>query len=207
MRGDVLLQIGAKFLNQPFTLRPFPSGYGGEVGFSSTPKIFLGLIFMFSPVHVPVGMLLAHSLPGGPLTAFTAGVVSHLLLDALPHGDTGIGHWVASAPTRKIRLQRILPMSAADQMITLCLFLVLIRSPFFQHDSFVQLLAGAAGSVFPDYVTGVRDLLPRPPAWLEKLHRLHDRCHFRGRDPFTIVTGLLFQIGLVLAFLYLAFRT
>ena len=86
---------------------------------------------MFSPVHVPVGMLLAHALPGGPVTAFIAGVASHLILDAVPHGDAGIGHWVASAPNRKIRLQRILPVSLADQILTLCLFLVLIRSPFF----------------------------------------------------------------------------
>ena len=77
---------------------------------------------MFSPVHVPVGMLLAHSLPGGPVTAFAAGVASHLLLDAVPHGDAGIGHWVASAPTRKIRLERILSMSAADQILTSAFF-------------------------------------------------------------------------------------
>jgi len=161
---------------------------------------------MFSPVHVPVGMLLAHSLPGGWATAFAAGVASHLLLDAVPHGDAGISHWLDSAPNRKVRLRRILPMSVADQILTLCLFLVLIRSPFFRHDSLAQLLAGAAGSVFPDYVTGIRDLLPRPPAWLEKLHRLHDRCHFRGRDPFNTITGLILQTAFVLAFLLLSFR-
>lgn len=161
---------------------------------------------MFSPVHVPVGMLLAHSLPGGLGTAFVAGVASHLLLDAVPHGDAGIGHWVASAPNRRVRLQRILPMSVADQVLTLCLFLVLIRSPFFRSDSLTQLLAGAAGAVFPDYLTGFRDLLPRPPAWLEKLHRLHDRCHFRGRDPLNLVTGLIMQIAFVLAFLLFSFR-
>jgi len=161
---------------------------------------------MFSPVHVPVGMLLAHSLPGGPVTAFAAGVASHLLLDAVPHGDAGIGHWVTTAPTRKIRLERILSMSAADQILTLCLFLALLRSPFFSHDALPQLLAGAAGSVFPDYISGIRDLLPRPPSWLEKLHGLHEHCHFRGREPFTIVTGLIFQASLVLAFLFIAFR-
>jgi len=161
---------------------------------------------MFSPVHVPVGMLLAHSLPGGPVTAFAAGVASHLLLDAVPHGDAGIDHWVASAPTRKIRLERILSMSAADQILALCLFLALLRSPFFSHDALPQLLAGAAGSVFPDYISGIRYLLPRPPSWLEKLHRLHEHCHFRGREPFTIVTGLIFQASLVLAFLFIAFR-
>ena len=194
-------------MNQTFTLRPFTSGSVDEASFCPSLEISRQLILMFSPVHVPVGMLLAHTLPGGPVTAFIAGTASHLLLDAVPHGDSGIGHWVASAPNRKVRLQRILPMSAADQILTLCLFVLLIRSPFFMHDSLAQLLTGAAGSVFPDYVTGIRDLLPRPPAWLEKLHRFHDRCHFRGRDPFTTVTGLLFQIGLVLAFIYLAFRT
>lgn len=151
-------------------------------------------------------MTLAKVVPGGEIPVFFAGVLSHLALDAVPHGDSGIGHWVASATNRKIRLQRILPMSIADQLLTLCLLLILLPSPFFCHDPLPLLLAGAAGSVFPDYISGIRDLLPHPPPWLEKLHRLHDRCHFRGRDPLNIFTGLLFQIALVLGFLYLAFH-
>ena len=152
-------------------------------------------------------MTLAKVVPGGEIPVFLAGVLSHLALDAVPHGDSGIGHWVNSAPSRKIRLQRILPMSIADQLLTVCLFALLLRSPFFQHDPLPTLIAGAAGSVLPDYISGLRDLLPHPPSWLLKIHQFHDRCHFRGRDPFNTLTGLIFQIALVVGSLYLAFHS
>lgn len=151
-------------------------------------------------------MALAKVVPGGEVPVFLASVLSHLALDAIPHGDTGIGHWVHSSPDRKTKLSRLLPMSIADQLIALIVFLVLLRSPAFAAVPLPLLLAGAAGSVFPDYLTGLRDLCKKAPPGLEFLHRLHDRCHFRGRDPFSIAGGLIFQTLLVLASIFLAFH-
>jgi hypothetical protein len=150
-------------------------------------------------------MALAKVVPGGEVPVFAVAVLSHLALDAVPHGDTGIGHWVHSSPDRKTKLSRLLPMSLADQVIALMVFLILLRSPAFASVPLPLLLAGAIGSMFPDYLTGIRDLLRHPPGWLEKLHRLHNRCHFRGRDPFSIPGGLIFQALLVLGSIALAF--
>lgn len=150
-------------------------------------------------------MALAKMVPGGEVPVFAVAVLSHLALDAVPHGDTGIGHWVHSSPNRKTKLSRLLPMSLADQVIALMVFLILLRSPAFASVPLPLLLAGAIGSMFPDYLTGIRDLLKHPPGWLEKLHRLHNRCHFRGRDPFSIPGGLIFQALLVLGSIALAF--
>lgn len=161
---------------------------------------------LFSPVHIIAGMALAKGVPGGEVPVFLAAVLSHFALDAVPHGDTGIGHWVQSSPNRKTKLFRLLAMSFADQIITLIVFLLLLRSPAFASVPLALLLAGAIGSMLPDYLTGIRDLLKKPPGWLETLHRLHDRCHFSGRDPFTTRTGLLFQALVVLASIFLAWR-
>jgi hypothetical protein len=150
-------------------------------------------------------MALAKMVPGGEVPVFAVALLSHLALDAVPHGDTGIGHWVHSSPDRKTKLSRLLPMSLADQVIALMVFLILLRSPAFASVPLPLLLAGAIGSMFPDYLTGIRDLLKHPPGWLEKLHRLHNRCHFRGRDPFSIPGGLIFQALLVLGSIALAF--
>jgi hypothetical protein len=150
-------------------------------------------------------MALAKVVPGGEVPVFAVAVLSHLALDAVPHGDTGIGHWVHSSPDRKTKLSRLLPMSLADQVIALMVFLILLRSPAFASVPLPLLLAGAISSMFPDYLTGIRDLLKHPPGWLEKLHRLHNRCHFRGRDPFSIPGGLIFQALLVLGSIALAF--
>ena len=151
-------------------------------------------------------MGLAKVVPGGEIPVFLAAVLSHLALDAVPHGDTGIGHWVHSSPDRKTKLSRLLPMSIADQVLALIVFCILIRSPAFSSVPLPLLLAGAIGSIFPDYLTGFRDLCQKAPSWLEKLHHLHDRCHFRGHDPFSIRGGLIFQTLLVLASIFLAFH-
>ena len=151
-------------------------------------------------------MALAKVVPGGEIPVFFSAVLSHLALDAVPHGDTGIGHWVHSSPDRKTKLSRLLPMSVADQVIALIVFFVMIRSPAFSSISLPLLLAGAIGSIFPDYITGFRDLCKKAPPWLETLHRLHDRCHFRGCDPFSIFGGLIFQTLLVFASIFLAFH-
>jgi len=161
---------------------------------------------LFSPVHIVAGMALAKVVPGGEIPVFLAAVLSHLALDAIPHGDTGIGHWVHSSPDRKTKLSRLLPMSIADQIIALIVFLILLRSPAFALVPLPLLLTGAIGSMFPDYLTGFRDLCKKAPPWLESLHRLHDRCHFRGTDPFSTRTGLIFQTLLVLASIFLAWR-
>lgn len=161
---------------------------------------------MFSPVHLVVGLSLAKVIPGGELPVFLAGILSHLALDSIPHGDTSIGQWVHSAPDRSTKLRRLLPLAVADQIATLGLFLFLLPAPAFASVSLSRLVAGAVGSILPDYLSGIRDLLPHPPRWLEKLHRLHDRCHFRGRDPFTTTTGLLLQLSLVGLACWLAFR-
>ena len=161
---------------------------------------------LFSPVHIVAGMALAKVVPGGEIPVFAAAVLSHLALDAVPHGDTGIGHWVDASPDRKTKLTRLLSMSLADQLAALAVFFCLCASSSFSSVPFSLLVAGAVGSMFPDYLTGLRDLCQKAPPWLESLHRLHHRCHFRGRDPFSIHTGLIFQALLVLASIFLAWR-
>jgi hypothetical protein len=92
-----------------------------------------------------------------------------------------------------------------DQILGAGVFFLLLSSPLLASTSFWTLFAGAFGSILPDYLTGIRDLLPKPPRWLESIHRLHEKCHYRGEEPFTIRTGLIFQSLLVGSFLLLAF--
>jgi hypothetical protein len=150
-------------------------------------------------------MLLASSISGGPVSALCLGVASHFALDAIPHGDAGIGHWVHSSPNHVTKLKRLLPMVFADQILGAGVFFLLLSSPFLDSTHFWTLFAGAFGSILPDYLTGIRDLLTQPPKWIEWIHRLHEKCHYRGKEPFTIFTGLIFQSLLVGSFLILAF--
>ena len=151
-------------------------------------------------------MFLASSISGGPVSALCLGVASHLALDAIPHGDAGIGHWVHSSPNHVTKLKRLLPMVFVDQILGAGVFFLLLSSPLLASTSFWTLFAGAFGSILPDYLTGIRDLLTKPPRWLESIHRLHERFHYRGKEPFTIFTGLIFQFLLVGLFILFSFR-
>ena len=133
------------------------------------------------------------------MSALCLGVASHLALDAIPHGDAGIGHWVHSSPNHVTKLQRLLPMVFVDQILAAGVFFLLLSSPFLASTAFWTLFAGAFGSILPDYLTGFRDLLPKPPRWLESIHRFHEKCHYRGHDPLSIRGGLVFQTILTLA--------
>ena len=133
------------------------------------------------------------------MSALCLGVASHLALDAIPHGDAGIGHWVHSSPNHVTKLQRLLPMVFVDQILAAGVFFLLLSSPLLASTAFWTLFAGAFGSILPDYLTGFRDLLPKPPRWLESVHRFHEKCHYRGHDPLSIRGGLVFQTILTLA--------
>ena len=133
------------------------------------------------------------------MSALCLGVASHLALDAIPHGDAGIGHWVHSSPNHVTKLQRLLPMVFVDQILAAGVFFLLLSSPLLASTAFWTLFAGAFGSILPDYLTGFRDLLPKPPRWLESIHRFHEKCHYRGHDPLSIRGGLVFQTILTLA--------
>ena len=151
-------------------------------------------------------MLLASSISVGPVSALCLGVASHLALDAIPHGDAGIGHWVHSSPNHVTKIQRLLPMVFLDQILGAGVFFLLLSSPLLASTPFWTLFAGAFGSILPDYLTGIRDLLTKPTRWLESIHRLHERFHYRGKEPFTIFTGLIFQFLLVGLFILFSFR-
>lgn len=139
------------------------------------------------------------------MSALCLGVASHLALDAIPHGDAGIGHWVHSSPNHVTKLQRLLPMVFVDQILAAGVFFLLLSSPLLASTAFWTLFAGAFGSILPDYLTGFRDLLPKPPRWLESIHRFHEKCHYRGHDPLSIRGGLVFQTLLTLAAIFAAY--
>ena len=133
------------------------------------------------------------------MSALCLGVASHLVIDAIPHGDSGIGHWVHSSANHVTKLQRLLPIVFVDQILAAGVFFLLLSSPLLASTAFWTLFAGAFGSILPDYLTGFRDLLPKPPRWLESIHRFHEKCHYRGHDPLSIRGGLVFQTLLTLA--------
>jgi hypothetical protein len=124
--------------------------------------------------HVLSGALIGAASPG-PVSAFTAGVVSHLLLDTVPHwGD--------------VEFDEMVPIGVRDGLLGLAAMgLVLSQTP---APARARVLAGMSGAAFPDL--DKPSLLffgrsPFPRAWDE----FHVRIQRESRDrmPQELVVG------------------
>lgn len=127
---------------------------------------------------------------GNPFLTFLAGVIIHLLLDAIPHYDT--------TDDGKIT-KRQLALVIIDGIIGIFLIIFLLRanlgfkSPFFW---------GALGGIFPDILDNV-------PFWQKafrgtnfgkKFHQFHERIQ---KISLPLIPCLLLQILIVMIFSYL----
>lgn len=154
---------------------------------------------MYSPIHASVGLLLAQYMPN-PAAAFVVGAASHYLLDAVPHGDTGLGPWLTGGHARR----RILTIETMDLGLATIAVLALVGS----HPTtwWLTLVAGAVGGVTPDLLWGVRFVFDskgwRIPLITPFLHH-HDRWHSWGhaKHPYDIpfAAGLIVQAILLTA--------
>lgn len=159
---------------------------------------------MYSPVHATAGLLLATVMPD-PISAFVVGAGSHYLLDAIPHGDTGLGSWLTGGHA----VRRIVTVESVDLGLAAIVVLGFIANHTGQR--WVKLVAGAIGGVTPDILWGMRYMLDRNhiqiPLLTPFLHR-HDRWHNWGhakhRYDVNFTVGLITQaVLLFLVLLYL----
>lgn len=159
---------------------------------------------MYSPVHATAGFFAVLFAPQ-PWLGLPLAVASHYLLDAVPHGDSGLGPWMTSSGQR----HRLLTVESIDLGTAALMVAFLI----YQHPekSSWYLLAGAIGGILPDLLWGTRFLIDQSGAFraLSRLLHIHDQAHTWGHAkpaydiPFRV--GILAQ-ALLLAAVLLLYR-
>ena len=119
---------------------------------------------MFLTTHASVAVAITAS-SSNPLLAFVVGWISHFLLDLIPHGDRGLNEWVEKGS----RLKRITAAAAIDGCIAVLFFLAMILA--FPLLDFRVAAAAALGSVLPDVLWGIAEIVPLPPLrWYQRKH-------------------------------------
>lgn len=154
---------------------------------------------MYSPVHATAGLLIAQAMPN-PTAAVLAGVVSHYLLDFVPHGDTGVGPWMtAKSPWARIALVEVVDLGLA----ALVILQLIARHPTAPA---LILAAGAVGGILPDLLWGLRFVLeklrwplPLLLPFLRAHHRWHSAVHCSKQRDIPLLAGLAYQAILVAA--------
>ena len=155
---------------------------------------------MYSPLHATTGALLATVMPN-PAAAVLAGIASHYILDAIPHGDSLTSGWLSS-PRRIVRVES-LDLGTA----VFVSWWVIAHHP---HSLAWSMALGAIGGVLPDMLWGARLVLDRLgwriPLFLRGL-RWHDKfhawSHAKPNYDLSFKVGLIGQVILLVFLLQL----
>ena len=158
---------------------------------------------MFLTVHGPAGALIGAFAPD-PVSAFALGVLSHAVLDVIPHGDRSLGPQCAGPTCTHREEVRFMSRLAALDGVIMCGVLAWALAPWRGFPA-LPILAGIVGGVLPDILQGLHKVVPRV-RWLDWCARVHDYFHnriVRCDPPFRI--GIIVQTA-ALAFIVSAYR-
>lgn len=127
---------------------------------------------MYLTTHAALGALIGSQIQN-PLWAFILGVLSHLLLDLIPHHST---KWLATQFTKTSSLfNRFLVEALLDNLLVLILILVFGFNNLFAKNP-LGLAGGLCGAILPDILMGFFIIFPIPrigTGYLNFNHRLH----------------------------------
>ena len=161
---------------------------------------------MILATHAIAGAALAATMSDQPVLSFTAGFISHFLLDAIPHwdyklrskqedGSNPLNNDIAIGRDFWFDLIKI----SGDALLGLALSWLFFHSFFSGHGSLglLTFTAGATGSLLPDALQFAYFKLRSP--WLTALQRFHYWIHADHARKIKPAIGIPLQILLVAA--------
>lgn len=108
---------------------------------------------MYLAGHAAAGALIGQQLGGSPLIIFAMGMVSHFLLDLIPHGDKH--HVVDYYHGKKEVLSELYYHLLVDAIITIIMIVVLMSFTTLDR---VSMAWGIVGSMIPDLIVGLNEI-------------------------------------------------
>ncbi len=165
---------------------------------------------MFMAVHAAVGAVAGNAVIN-PVTAFALGFFSHFFTDMVPHGDEKMYYGFKNGE----RVYRALLYVGLDAVATI----IIVAFIFLKQDFFspVSVAAGIAGSLLPDLVVGLAEVLkPKGQRWLSRkldgFRRFHMSNHHafiarfrKGERDIPLKYGLMLQAAVLTTLLKLIF--
>ncbi|MDO8425775.1 MAG: hypothetical protein Q7T01_04690 [bacterium] len=148
---------------------------------------------MFLTVHATAGAAVG-ALAGGPIGAFLLGVLSHAVIDIIPHGDEQLAPPCGGATcTHRDEVRFLIRIAAIDGVVMLGVLAALLQ-PWVTLPSWA-VLAGIAGGVLPDVMQGLGSVLTRS-RFFTGFKRVHDYIHV-DIIPFEtpVLLGMLTQLA------------
>ncbi len=146
-------------------------------------------------VHVAASAIVAQY-TGNPFIGFFYGLLSHIILDMVPHGDSAM---YKKYKNKELSAKKAAAKTVLDAVIAIILAVVFFNLPL--PSSNLVLSMAIVGAVIPDIFIGLYELsLPRAPKFLKIVHGWHFKNHdlVAKKFDFSLKHGLLLQIIILL---------
>lgn len=152
---------------------------------------------MYQIVHGTAGILIG-SQTGNPWLAFLFGILSHFILDAIPHDNMALKRWEDKGNfIKKMALE-----AAIDLWLLIVMVWVLQASQIISLDW--PIAAGMLGAILPDYIWGLAELFRVRSKWLERYKRLHSLDeYFKEKVYYPVSYAVTVQLGTLIILLAL----
>ncbi len=138
---------------------------------------------MFLTVHTPLGIIIGQSV-ANPILAFVFGLISHYILDLIPHGDTKV-------PKKYLNPIHIAFAGLVDLFVILIyiIFLISLNVELLQ----LNIILAVFGSWVPDILQAF--YFKYGGGILSKIQNFHNFWHnlISVKYQFNIITGFIFQ--------------
>ncbi len=153
---------------------------------------------MYQIVHGTAGLLIG-SQTGNPWLAFVLAILSHFILDAIPHDSLEIKHWQDKGNF----IKRVSLIAFIDLALLIIVLIILWFNGKIIFNS--SIVAGIVGAILPDYIWGLGELFKIKSKWLEKYKQLHNGDHalLHKNIYIPLKYGLPIQLFFVTLFIYL----
>ncbi len=153
---------------------------------------------MFLTSHTAAAILIATKIQN-PYLGFLLGLLSHFILDIVPHGEGGL---FAGNKSHSQKLVSLAKLAAVDFLLSIILLVFTLY--FLQPNNNFIFIATMSGAVLPDFLWGSIELFKlKFLNWFLVLHhRLHDLLDI----VYDIKYGLLVQAIFIACCLYLVFN-
>ena len=142
--------------------------------------------------HATLGAVIGHAV-GNPILAFIFGLISHFLIDMIPHGDTGIAD---NFRIHKRRQKHAVAFVVVDAIIAIMFILLLANTK--DIESMRAFSWGIAGSVLPDLLVGIYDITKsRFLRWFNTIHFFFHDYFVKRKGDVSLYYALIAQVVLI----------
>ncbi|MFA5029711.1 MAG: hypothetical protein WC518_03105 [Patescibacteria group bacterium] len=161
---------------------------------------------MFITVHAAAAAILGRQ-AANPVIAFILGLISHFVLDAIPHGDEHLGKKFLGFGIKEKEDFRIMALYGSIDSFFLAVFLIFLFKNFEFNNNGDNIAWAIVGGILPDILVAIYKLKNfKLLRWFSNLHMRNHRLIIKETAAdIPLKYGVLMQVCFLIALIWLIY--